>query len=271
MMITILILFKNTNDLSNNKKYKKDKKLLEMFFCRFNDKFIYYQYLILKREKFTFKSIFGNVFFADFVILGMLFNMNTLFTRQFKMVMFFVVIANFELSETLLKKILSIENDKSIIRHLINNNLLLKFIKSKIKMYFLIYNITNIFLVLPILLLGNTIDIIGLIITINMFSLIYSFNSVITNIVKPDFQLLKNEEVEGTLANDIMNAFLKIASLTIYYSLGIGLFAYNYLNKISNMTLWAILIIIMVSHLCILYLFYKILLSKKIWSSWEGF
>jgi capsule polysaccharide modification protein KpsS len=93
---------------------------------------------------------------------------------------------------------------------------------------------------------------------------------VITNIVKPNFQLLKNEELEETLVNDIMNAFSKIANITIYYSLGISLFVYNYLNKINNMTLWMMLIITMLSHLCILHLLYKRLISKKIWDSWEG-
>lgn len=268
VMTTLLLVFKNTNKSSNN---EKNNKFLQMTICKFNNKFIYYQCIILKREKDTLETLFESIFFVSFMILGISLNLSEeILIERLKMVMFFTVIFSFELSETILKKILSIENDKSIIRHLINGNSLLKFMKSKIEMYFLIYDITNLFLVVPIVLLGNVIDIIGLIITINIFSLIYSFNSVITNIVKPNFQLLKNEELEETLINDIMNAFSKVANITIYYSLGIGLFVCNYLNKINNMTLWMILIIIMLSHLCILHLLYKRLLSKKIWDSWEG-
>lgn len=268
VMIILLLLFKNTNKSSNN---KKNNNFLQIAIHRFNNRFMYYQCIILKRERYTLETLFESIVFVSIMILGISLNLSEeILINRLKMITFFSIIFSFELSETILKKILSIENDKSIIRHLINSNCLLKFMKSKIKMYFLIYNITNLFLAIPILLLGKVIDIIGLIITINIFSLIYSFNSVITNIVRPNFQLLKNEELEGTLINDIMTAFSKIANIIIYYTLGINLFAYNYLNKINNITLWMILIITMLSHLCILYLFYKRLLVKKIWNSWEG-
>ena len=117
---------------------------------------------------------------------------------------------------------------------------------------------------------GEIVDFIALIIIISIYSLIYSLNSVLGNIVKPNFSLLKNEELRSTLNNDIIDAFLKMIHIIIYYSLGILLFSNNYLNKISNITLWVILIIVMLLHLCTIFLLYRIILSKKIWTNWEG-
>ncbi|MEF3399324.1 hypothetical protein V4R14_00905, partial [Listeria monocytogenes] len=250
---------------------KVNNKLLDKLVVKFNNKFVYYQYIILKREKDTYRLLFESISFCSCIILGIVLNLGEeIVLEKLKMIMFFSMIFSFELSESILKKVLSIENDKLIIRYLINRDYLIDFFKSKIKVYFFMYAINNLILILPVIILGKLTDSIGLTVTICIFSLIYSFNSLITNIVKPNFELLKNEELQSTLINDIINALLKVANITIYYSLGLYLFVYTYLNKINVNIFWGILIITMVSHLGILYLFFKKLLTKKIWTRWEG-
>lgn len=268
IMAALIFILKNKKKSNIN---KVNNKLLDKLVIKFNNKFVYYQYIILKREKDTYRLLFESISFCSCIILGIVLNLGEeIVLEKLKMIMFFSMIFSFELSESILKKVLSIENDKLIIRYLINRDYLIDFFKSKIKVYFFMYAINNLILILPVIILGKLTDSIGLTVTICIFSLIYSFNSLITNIVKPNFELLKNEELQSTLINDIINALLKVANITIYYSLGLYLFVYTYLNKINVNMFWGILIITMVSHLGILYLFLKKLLTKKIWTRWEG-
>lgn len=268
ILIGLILVFRNK---VSTETAEKKQVLLQFIINKIKNKIIYYQFIILKREKDTLETLFSGIFYVSLIILGVSLNLNReMLTQKMNMIVFFSLISSFELSHLLLTRILSIENDRTIIRHLINNNCIINYFKSKIVIYFIAFIATNIFIILPIMGFGEIVDFIALIIIISIYSLIYSLNSVLGNIVKPNFSLLKNEELRSTLNNDIIDAFLKMIHIIIYYSLGILLFSNNYLNKISNITLWVILIIVMLLHLCTIFLLYRIILSKKIWTNWEG-
>ncbi len=257
-------------DRLHEKKINMTNNIFMRKFIGYKDKFIYYQMLILNRENSTFQILIESISTFTFMLLGILFNMdNILLDKTLCSILFFNLIFASELSEAIVKRVLIIENDKFLVRHLINTGSMEKFLNTKIKVHFIIFAVMNIILMIPGLLFGGIAYGIGIAVAITL-SLIYSFSTVMSNTLRPNFGCLKNEELEGTLANDILGFALKMINIFIYYICCISLFALAFTGKIGPMAFWGILFGIMLMHAGTLFVFYRGMLLRRLWENWEG-
>lgn len=185
-------------------------------------------------------------------------------------VVFFNLLFNSELAEAITKKVIAIENDRLIIRHLIGAGDMKRFLDSKIKVYFFVLTGANLILTLPVILFGGVINYTGICAAAILFSMIYSLNTTISNALRPNFGNLKNEEVTGSLANDIMDFLLKTINIIIYFSCCISVAPMLYMGKLSLVSFWMILLAVMLVHTGALALVYKKIVQSKVWERWEG-
>ncbi len=260
----------HTTGRLHEKKTNMNSHIFARKLTVFKDRFIYYQMLMFNRENSALQILIESISTFTFMLLGVLLNMDkTLLDKTLCSILFFNLIFASELSEAIVKRILMIENDKFLVRHLMNTDSMEKFLNTKIKVYFIIFAMMNIILMIPGLIFGGIAYGIGIAVAITL-SLIYSFSTVMSNILRPNFGCSKNEELDGTLANDIFGFALKMVNIFIYYICCISLFALVFTGKIGPMAFWGMLLGIMWVHAGILFIFYRRMLFSRLWENWEG-